>query len=649
MVSKGVRQIIISMPRPFKMVIALIIDLIVCALSVWLSFGLRLNDWGLVDLAQAIVLVIAVSFSIPIFIFFGLYRTIFRFFGPEAFVSMAPIFIFYTIPIFFIFTVIGVNDIPRSIGILQPILFFIGVICARYVIVFAIQKIERASTANVFHPSLALIYGAGFAGRELAQALAMSKEIAIKGFIDSNPNLQGGVVNGVRVYREDELEKIISRLGINEVLLAIPSASRQRRNEIISNLSGFSIRVRTVPSLSETIRIGSNISDIHDLDMGDLLGRDVINHDELNSGENINNRIVLITGAGGSIGSELCRQVIKFSPAKLILLDSSEHSLYEIHEELKSEVSRKKIISSNNQKNLKIIGETLTELIPCLGSAQDRRSMDKLFSQHRPFTVFHAAAYKHVPLVEQNPTEGIRNNVLSTLVCAQASLKYGVKNFTLVSTDKAVRPTNIMGASKRVAELIVQAMAQEAAKQPGNTFFSMVRFGNVLGSSGSVAPLFSSQIKKGGPITLTHLDVTRYFMTIPEAAELVIQSSAMSRGGEVFVLDMGAPIRIYDLARKMVYLSGHTIKDEDNPAGDIEIVVTGLRPGEKLYEELLIGGNPEPTRHPKIMKAHEDFLPLNVLLEEVSKLNEVLEKGEEFSIKVALRKLVPGYKFSEKL
>ena len=358
--------------------------------------------------------------------------------------------------------------------------------------------------------------------------------------------------------------------------------------------------------------------------------------------------MVLVTGAGGSIGSELCRQIIKFSPKSLILIDSSEHSLYLIYEELKRALTclENEYLAGDSDDDAFswLIAELSIKLVPCLASVRDHDQLLNIFKIHKPATVYHAAAYKHVPLVEKNPAEGIRNNVYGTLTCAQISLECGVSNFILVSTDKAVRPANVMGASKRIAELILQAMADRDIKDNYATNFSIVRFGNVLGSSGSVAPLFSAQIAAGGPITLTHPEVTRYFMTIPEAAQLVVQASAMAEGGDVFLLDMGMPVRIYDLAIKMVHLSGLLVKDEANPHGDIEIKVTGLRPGEKLNEELLIGDDPQSTAHPKIMKAHENFLSWCDLQQELVKLNLALEKNDPDSIREALKILVPDYR-----
>jgi len=380
--------------------------------------------------------------------------------------------------------------------------------------------------------------------------------------------------------------------------------------------------------------------------MNDLLGRPVVPPDVGLLEKNILGQAVLVTGAGGSIGSELCRQIIKFSPKSLILIDSSEHSLYLIYEELKRaliELEEGRLAGpGDDQTSLSSLGLPV-KLIPCLASVRDRDLLLNIFKSHQPATVFHTAAYKHVPLVEQNSVEGIRNNVFGTLTCAQVSVECGVANFILVSTDKAVRPTNVMGASKRIAELVLQAMADLASRSDHSTKYSMVRFGNVLGSSGSVAPLFSAQIAAGGPITLTHPAVTRYFMTIPEAAQLVIQASTMAEGGDVFVLDMGQPVRVYDLAVKMIYLSGLLVRDEANPNGDIEIKVTGLRSGEKLYEELLIGDNPQSTAHPKILKAHEEFLPWSDLQQDLGQLNSALDTSDTQIIRDMLKKLVPDY------
>jgi FlaA1/EpsC-like NDP-sugar epimerase len=619
-------------------------DVIICAFSVWLAFGLRLDQWSHFQGQQWIVLLAAIGFSFPLFISFGLYRAIFRYVGSAALASMARVFIIYTGLFFCTFTLLGVDDVPRSIGVIQPILLFIGIGTSRYFVRYWLGSINNVQKSFHRAQPVALIYGVGSAGRKLASGITSNKEMLVKGFIDDDPHLQGSTVNGISVYPNTDVQDLIHRLDITDVLLAIPSASQNRRSEIIASLNGCGVRVRTLPGLIDLASGRVRISDLHDLDMNDLLGRAVVPPEVGLLEKNIRNQVILVTGAGGSIGSELCRQIIKFSPKSLILLDSSEHSLYLIYEELKKAVTGlngNHLANGGNDQALLPHPVLPIKLVACLASVRDSDLLRKIFRAHQPNTVFHAAAYKHVPLVEQNPAEGIRNNVFGTFTCAQASLECGVSNFILVSTDKAVRPTNIMGASKRIAELVLQAMAD--IKDDHSTNFSMVRFGNVLGSSGSVAPLFSAQIAAGGPITLTHSEVTRYFMTIPEAAQLVIQASAMAVGGDVFVLDMGEPVRIHDLAVKMVYLSGLLVKDEAHPHGDIEIEVTGLRPGEKLYEELLIGDNPQPTAHPKIMKAHEEFLSWSDLQHELEKLIVSLDACDGKLIRGMLKKLVPGY------
>jgi len=540
---------------------------------------------------------------------------------------------------FFVFTVIGVDEIPRSIGILQPMSLFLLTGASRYFVRYWLGW-SFVNEARYSRPkATALIYGAGSNGRQLNAALASSHEILVKGFVDDDLSLQGSTINNVPIYGGNKLSDLIQHLNITDIILAIPSAGQRRRSEIISSLSGYGVRVRTLPALFNMSSGQVSSSDMHELDMNDLLGRQVVppNIDLLE--KNIKNKVILVTGAGGSIGTELCHQIINLSPKSLVLVDSSEHALYLISQKLENIVGGQEYLDKNPDSN-----KTLPiKIFPFLASIRDRELITHIFANHRPETVFHAAAYKHVPLLEQNVSEGIRNNVYGTLICAQIARKFYVSNFVLISTDKAVRPTNVMGASKRIAELILQSMSQLASEGVHHTKLSMVRFGNVLGSSGSVAPLFGAQIKSGGPITLTHPEVTRYFMTIPEAAQLVIQSSAMAIGGDVFVLDMGEPVRIYDLALKMIYLSGLIVKDEKNLNGDIEIKITGLRPGEKLYEELLIGDNPQVTSHLKIMKAHEEFLPWGDLQHELENLNLALDSGDIQLIRNMLKKLVPGY------
>jgi FlaA1/EpsC-like NDP-sugar epimerase len=648
MQSHIIKNKIFSFSRPAKRALVICVDLLICTFSVWFAFILRLDQWGPLQGRDWWVLLAAISFSLPLFISFGLYRAIFRYVGAAALTSIVLAFAIYTALFSLIFTVIGINEIPRSIGILQPLLFFIGIGSSRYFARMWLNSGAVKSSAHRHQKPVALIYGAGSAGRQLAAAFSINKEVEISGFIDDDRSLQGNTINGIHVYSEDELFNLINSKSISDVLLALPSATQFRRNEIIANLSGCGVHVRTLPGLIDIAAGRVKMSDLQELDMNDLLGRKVVPPNIPLLEQNIREKVVLVTGAGGSIGSELCRQIIKFAPKSLVLIESSEHSLYLIYEELKRAIKGLEkeqfgALKSDTELDDLVEKKLPITLVPCLASVRDKELISNLFASHKPDTVFHAAAYKHVPLVEQNPSEGIRNNVLGTLNCAQAALECNVRHFVLVSTDKAVRPTNVMGASKRIAELILQAIAEIAIQESIATKFCMVRFGNVLGSSGSVAPLFTAQIKAGGPITLTHAEVTRFFMTIPEAAQLVIQASSMATGGDVFVLDMGQPVRIYDLAEKMVYLHGLSVKTDLNPKGDIEILVTGLRPGEKLYEELLIGDDPQATDHPKIMKAHEVYLSWDRLEHELITLNHALQSGDMDVIRGVLKQLVPGY------
>lgn len=643
------KQSVLNLPRPIKKGLAITLDIFICVLTVWLAFGLRIDYWGVFQRPGLITLFVALILFLPLFLIFGLYRAIFRYIGSAALSSMAKVFVSYGVLFFLIVTIFGVDGVPRSLGIIQPLLLFVGIGGSRYFIRNWLGGINNVQKMLNIQKPIALLYGAGSAGRQLAAALSVNKEMLIKGFIDDDVKLQGNTIDGIPVYGNSEIHDLILRSEVTDVILAIPSADNARRREIIDSLSGCGVRVRTLPGLVDIASGKIRASDLHDLDMNDLLGRKVVPPDVGLLEKNIRNKVVLVTGAGGSIGSELCRQIAKFSPAALILVESSEHNLYLIYEELKRLVAtqdsffRDDLESAYDEKS-KFIS---FQIAPYLASVRDKDAILKIFRDHCPETVFHAAAYKHVPLVEQNPTEGILNNVMGTLICAQVSYELNVSHFILISTDKAVRPTNVMGASKRIAELVLQAMADLAEKQGRKIKFSMVRFGNVLGSSGSVAPLFSAQIRNGGPITLTHLDVTRYFMTIPEAAQLVIQASAMAVGGDVFVLDMGQPVRIYDLAERMIHLSGLLVKSKDCPNGDIEIKVTGMRPGEKLYEELLIGDNPQSTHHPKIMKAHEDFFNWTVLESYLAGLKQTLDTGDIELIRAALKELVPEYASAE--
>ena len=616
---------LLSSSRSNKIGLVLTLDTILCITSVWLAFYLRLGEFYPLNDTHVLPALISLALALPIFIKSGLYRTIFRYSGLPAMVAVGRALLLYGVLYAGIFTFYGVNNVPRTIGIIQPILLLL--------LVGASRAAARVWLGGLYHKGLrksalpqALIYGAGNAGRQLASAMVNSPEIRVVGFLDDDERLHGHVLNGLPIHNPVDLDEILSETNITDVLLAIPSVSPKRRNEILNSLKPLKVSVRTLPGLSD-IAIGKvSLSDIRELDIDDLLGREPVQPNQILLTKNIANKVVLVTGAGGSIGSELCRQILAVGPTKLLLIEQSEFALYAIHQELVDKLETRK-------------HEVESILVPLLASVQDEDRMRQIMHTWQPNTVYHAAAYKHVPLVEHNPAEGIRNNVIGTLRTAQAAAAHGASDFVLISTDKAVRPTNIMGASKRLAEMVLQSMAEVHH----GTKFSMVRFGNVLGSSGSVVPKFRQQIRDGGPITLTHPDITRYFMTIPEAAQLVIQAGAMAKGGDVFVLDMGQPVKIIDLAQRMVELSGLTVRDEHNPEGDIKIEITGLRPGEKLYEELLIGDNPKPTQHPRIMKSHEDFLPWANLDINLRSLIKSLENKDLNLMRKILTDLVSGY------
>lgn len=620
----------LDLPRSIKRGIVILLDASLCALTVWIAFYLRLGEWvSYGDSAWRLdyALLVALSVSIPIFIISGFYRTIFRYSGWVALKTIVKSSAVYAGIYALIFTLFGVPGVPRTVGFIQPILMLIFVGASRGIASRWLGDDYR-KRAHLTSTSRALIYGAGFAGRQLAAALVDNHEIRAFGFIDDDKSLTGGTINGLSIHHSDQLAELIDKGKITDVLLAIPSASQQRRNEILNSLRQIHVAVRTLPSVVDLAKGKIDILQMRDLDIDDLLGRQpVAPNQELLQGS-IGDRVVMVTGAGGSIGSELCRQILLQKPKKLLLIEQNEFSLYKVNEELTSMLAN--------------IADSRITVIPLLASVQDERRMRDIFGLWRPQSIYHAAAYKHVPLVEHNPVEGIRNNVLGTILVAKLALEFDANNFVLISTDKAVRPTNIMGASKRLAEMALQALAEEQKQSPSK--FCMVRFGNVLGSSGSVVPKFREQIKLGGPLTVTHSEVTRYFMTVTEAAQLVLQAGAMAEGGDVFLLDMGEPVRIMDLAHRMIELSGYRLRDNENPDGDIAVEISGLRPGEKLYEELLIGENPMKTSHPRIMKSREEFLPYPVLQKELARLNVLLGRADHKGLSIFLRQIVSGYK-----
>jgi FlaA1/EpsC-like NDP-sugar epimerase len=612
---------ILSLPRSAKRVVALSVDLALCVLAVWLAYYLRLGQFMALSGNALWAIAASILIALPIFIVSGFYRAIFRYSGWPALLAVARAIGVYGLLYASIFTAIGVEGVPRTVGIIQPILLLLFVGASRALARVWLGDQYQSILKHASRPKV-LIYGAGKTGRQLAAAMANSHEMRVVGFLDDDDRLHGHVLNGQPIYNPNDLASLVSALRISDVLLAMPSIGRKRRNEILGHIRGAPVSVRTLPSVNDLAQGRVSVSDLRELDIDDLLGREPVNPNHILLSKNIVGKVVLVTGAGGSIGSELCRQILSVGPEKLLLIEQSEFALYAIHQELEEKLTDLK-----------------TVLVPLLASVQDDVRMQEIMSTWHPDTVYHAAAYKHVPLVEHNPAEGIKNNVLGTLRTAKAAADNGVADFVLVSTDKAVRPTNIMGASKRLAEMALQALA---ATQAG-TRFAMVRFGNVLGSSGSVVPKFRQQIRDGGPITLTHPEVTRYFMTIPEAAQLVIQAGAMAKGGDVFVLDMGESVKIMDLARRMIELSGLTVRDAQHPDGDIAIEITGLRPGEKLYEELLIGDNPKPTSHARIMKAHEDFIPWSDLEARLSALELALNANDVSLIRMMMQQLVSGY------
>lgn len=618
---------VLALPRAAKRFVALVVDLALCILTIWLAYYLRLGEFVTLSSNALLAVSVSIGIALPIFIVSGLYRAIFRYSGWPALLAVARAVGAYGLLYASIITAIGIPSVPRTIGIIQPILLLLFVGMSRALARVWLGNQYQNTLKHVSRPKV-LIYGAGNTGRQLVAAMANSYEMQVVGFLDDNDGLQGQVMNGQPIYNPADLASLVSTLSISDVLLAMPSLTRKRRNEILAEIQTACVAVRTLPRMTDLAQGKVSISDLRELDIDDLLGREAVMPDDILLAMNVRSKMVMVTGAGGSIGSELCRQVLDVGPTKLLLVEQSEFALYGIHQELEGKLAGREI-----------------ELVPLLASVQDNERIREIMSTWRPDTVYHTAAYKHVPLVEHNPAEGIKNNVFGTLKIAQAAAESGVSDFVLISTDKAVRPTNIMGASKRLAEMTLQALAAMAP----NTKFSMVRFGNVLGSSGSVVPKFRQQIRDGGPITLTHPDITRYFMTIPEASQLVIQAGAMAKGGDVFVLDMGDSVKIMDLACRIIKLSGLTVKDEQNPDGDIEIEIIGLRPGEKLYEELLIGDNPKPTSHSRIMKANEDFVPWVELEDKLKSLEKALNVNDVSVIRLIMSGLVAGYTPSEEI
>lgn len=642
------RTALLGLPRRHKRAIQVAMDVLLVWLALWLAFVVRLGVDALAAPIETHLWLFSSApiIAIPIFIRFGMYRAVMRYFGNDALitickaVSLSALLLALVVYWYSNHT----NVVPRSIifNYWWLSLIMIGgmrLMMRQYFLgdwFTAAQHVPFTNRDDGL-PKVA-IYGAGAAGNQLVAALRMGRVMRPVAFIDDDHSIAERVIAGLQVYRPKHIQRMIDATGAQEILLAIPSSSRGRRREILTLLEGFPLHVRSVPGFMDLASGRVKVDDIQEVDIADLLGRDPVPAQADLLEHCIAEQSVLVTGAGGSIGSELCRQILSLKPTTLLLFEHSEFNLYSILSELEPRIARESLS---------------VRLLPILGSVRDQHKLLDVMKTWNVDTVYHAAAYKHVPMVEHNIAEGVLNNVIGTLNTAQAALQAGVSNFVLISTDKAVRPTNVMGSTKRLAELTLQALSRELApvlfgdkanvSRVNKTRFTMVRFGNVLGSSGSVIPLFHKQIKSGGPLTVTHPKITRYFMTIPEAAQLVIQAGSMGLGGDVFVLDMGEPVKIVELAEKMIHLSGLSVRSEKNPHGDISVEFTGLRPGEKLYEELLIGDNVVATPHPMIMSANEDHLPWEVLKATLTELLAAIEHDDYARVRQLLRDTVSGY------
>ncbi|AYF87477.1 MULTISPECIES: nucleoside-diphosphate sugar epimerase/dehydratase [unclassified Pseudomonas] len=645
---------LLGLPRRYKRLLQVATDIVLVYGALWLAFIVRLGVDELIEpvIRHTWLFLVAPIIAIPIFVKFGMYRAVMRYFGNDALIA---IFKAVTLSALVLALIVywyrdATAVVPRSIVFnywwLSLVLigglrlgmrhYFMG---DWYV---AAQQIPFVSKVGGL-PKVA-IYGAGAAGNQLVAALRLGRVMRPVAFIDDDDSIATRVIAGLQVFKPKHIRQMIDQTGAEEVLLAIPSVSRARRREILSTLEGFPLHVRSIPGFMDLASGRVKVDDIQEVDIADLLGRDAVPPRQELLERCIRGNVVMVTGAGGSIGSELCRQILGSGPRTLLLFEHSEFNLYNIQIELERRLLRESL-------NIK--------LVPILGSVRNLGRLVDVMRTWKVDTVYHAAAYKHVPMVEHNVAEGVLNNVMGTLYTAQAAVQAGVENFVLISTDKAVRPTNVMGSTKRLSEMVLQALSGESAPvlfgdsgavhRVNKTRFTMVRFGNVLGSSGSVIPLFREQIKRGGPVTVTHPNITRYFMTIPEAAQLVIQAGSMGQGGDVFVLDMGQPVKIAELAEKMIHLSGLTVRSDRSPSGDIAIEFTGLRPGEKLYEELLIGDNVSPTDHPMIMRANEEHLPWEAFKRVLTELFAAVEADDYVRVRQLLRETVNGYTPEEEI
>ena len=616
MVSKFIGKLS-NLNRLSKRIILIVFDSVSVVIVLIASFYIRLDYFITPSKNLATLIYLSPLIAVFIFYFHKMYQSVVRYMQLSAFWSIGQAVTLYAL-IWGLFGYMAqIKDIPRSVVFINWMLLLIIIGGSRFLarLILLSFRDSNKNKTNV------VIYGAGTAGTDLSSSLSRSEEYAQVGFIDDALKKQGTYLNNIPVFSFDKLTSMIKDLNVQEVMIALPNISRRKRYEIINTFRSLKLDVKTLPSLSQITKGIITVDDVRNVKVEDLLGRESVEPNNKLLSKNITNKNVLVTGAGGSIGSELCRQILFLEPKTLILFEVSEAALYQIEQEL---------LSFTNSNSI---------IFPVLGSVLDQSRIERIFKFYTVNTVYHAAAYKHVPIVELNPSQGVMNNAIGTKITAEAAIKSNVDIFVLISTDKAVRPSSTMGAAKRVAELVLQGLAAKTS----STQFTMVRFGNVLDSSGSVIPLFRKQIREGGPVTITDINIERYFMTIPEAVQLVIQAGSMSKGGDVFVLDMGKPVRIYDLAIEMIRLSGLTVVDEKNPDGDIAIIFTGLRPGEKLYEELLVGNNVFKTKHKLIMRAEENMIKWELLTQLLDELETASKMDDQEKIRELLIKIVPNF------
>lgn len=647
-VAKNLRSRLVSLSRRQKRLMQVVVDVVLVWGALWLAFVVRLGDIKSIEPfgGHAWLFVLAPIISIPLFVRLGMYRAVMRYFGNDALFAIAK-----AVSISALLLALAVywyqgapKVIPRSMVFNYWLLSLLSIGGLRLLMRqyfmgdwYSSNQPFKFTRKDDGLPRVA-VYGAGAAGNQLVAALRLGRGMRAVAFIDDDPGIANRVIAGLRVYNTKHIQQMIDETSVDEILLAIPSATRARRREVLELLEQYPLHVRSVPGFMDLASGRVTVDDVQEVDIADLLGRDAVPPQRALFERCIRDQVVMVTGAGGSIGSELCRQIVSTGPTILVLFEHSEFNLYSIHSELEQRIRRESLAVC---------------LVPILGSIRNPQRLIDVMRSWVVNTVYHAAAYKHVPIVEHNIAEGVLNNVVGSTYTAQAAVRAGVEHFVLISTDKAVRPTNVMGSTKRLAEMVLQALSRESAPvlfgddeglhQVNKTRFTMVRFGNVLGSSGSVIPLFHEQIRRGGPVTVTHPNITRYFMTIPEAAQLVIQAGAMGQGGDVFVLDMGQPVKIAELAEKMIHLSGLSVRSEKTPYGDIAIEFSGLRPGEKLYEELLIGDDVIASEHPMIMRANEDHLPWEAFKIVLAELLQAVERDDYDRVRQLLRKTVSGY------